>query len=348
VKPLLRAAGMVLAPDPEIAWYPFAVRRARQILRAVDIGALYSSSSPETDHLVAWKLKRETGLPWIADFRDGWMFETHRAVRNREGLRRRAELRLERAVVGTADSIVTVNELIADDFRSRYPAAAHRVHVIENGFDPDDLGGLTRHRTADGKMRIVYTGRLALSRTDQSLAPLLAALETLVAGDPDIARDIEVHLIGPLSPHERDEIERSRASDLVRIAGPRPRREALQAQLDADVLLLVTGSDAGVSTSKAYEYLATGRPILGLTKSPPAMELVRASTRGTVVDPQNVSAIASSLLHLHARWAEGTLATSPAAPDNRYTRRFLTGRLAALLDRLSGSATHYSGGKETA
>jgi hypothetical protein len=66
------------------------------------------------------------------------------------------------------------------------------------------------------------------------------------------------------------------------------------------------------------------------------------------VDPQYVPAIASSLLHLHARWAEGTLATSPAAPDNRYTRRFLTGRLAALLDRLSGSATHYSGGKETA
>ena len=50
-----------LIPDPEIIWYPLAVRGCRRVSRKFPIRILYSTSRLETNHLVALNLKMKTG-----------------------------------------------------------------------------------------------------------------------------------------------------------------------------------------------------------------------------------------------------------------------------------------------
>ena len=57
-------------PDPQAAWYPYAVARGRRLLRSWHPDIVYASALPFTAHLVAARLARLAGIPWVAEFRD--------------------------------------------------------------------------------------------------------------------------------------------------------------------------------------------------------------------------------------------------------------------------------------
>ena len=59
-------------PDENIGWYRAAVRKGKELLKNENFSIIYSTSPPETSHLIAKKLKIISGLPWIADLRDPW------------------------------------------------------------------------------------------------------------------------------------------------------------------------------------------------------------------------------------------------------------------------------------
>jgi hypothetical protein len=59
-------------PDARVGWLLTAVKRGEAVIREHGIEAIYSSSPPYTCALIARALKRRTGLPWVAGFRDPW------------------------------------------------------------------------------------------------------------------------------------------------------------------------------------------------------------------------------------------------------------------------------------
>ncbi len=94
----------IYLPDPQVGWYPFALAAARGVVRQQRVDAIFSSSYPITAHLVARRLHRDTGLPWVADFRDLWTDWVWRGE-----LRGRLDSRLEHALLAEATAIVTVS-----------------------------------------------------------------------------------------------------------------------------------------------------------------------------------------------------------------------------------------------
>jgi len=50
-------------PDETIDWYPFAVNKAMELVRRDHMDLIYSTSPPETSHLVAFKIKKKPGFP---------------------------------------------------------------------------------------------------------------------------------------------------------------------------------------------------------------------------------------------------------------------------------------------
>lgn len=343
---LLRLLHAIMVPDMCVTWYPLAVRRGLALLRERPIRLIFSSSPPVTSHLVALRLKRQSGLPWVADFRDGWMFEPPNPAPLANPLRARVELALEGLVVRHADQIVTVNQTIAADFARRYPRAASKIAVITNGYDPAALDGLRRQRPSDGKLRLVYTGSLGMSRAGTSLDGLLAALHGLRAEEPGLAADLELVLVGGLSAAEAARIESAGLGGQVRVAGTVPHHDALRQQADADVLLLVTvPGPSGVTTNKLFEYLAVGRPILALTGQSHAAALIRELDAGLIVAPDDVAGIRTALRGLHGRWRAGELRTLSDPRVARYSRPRLTAELAAHFDRLLGGRPVPPGGR---
>ena len=144
-----------IVPDVSaVSWMPDALRHLRRLLRNDRPDGVFTTSPPESAHLLG-AVARRAGVPWIADFRDGWMFDPP----NPRPALTRLDTRLERWVVRSADIVTAINEPIADDFRRRF--GARSVHV-SNGFDRAALASATdESATLDPRrFSIVYTGTL--------------------------------------------------------------------------------------------------------------------------------------------------------------------------------------------
>ena len=62
----------VLIPDDRILWALRAALAARALIREHAIRVIYTTSPPHSTQIAGLILKRMTGLPWVADFRDPW------------------------------------------------------------------------------------------------------------------------------------------------------------------------------------------------------------------------------------------------------------------------------------
>jgi len=323
-------------PDLQVTWVPFALRRAVEVVEGESPAALYSTYPPASAHLLGLLLKRRTGLPWVADFRDAWTSDPLDP-----GLppwRQALERRLEQAVVEAADTVVTATELSADYLRQRYPRTASRVRVITNGFDPEEFPGVQAAPPAAGPLRLVHTGSFSYSHPQRSPQPLFDALESLLAEDRAWAGRLRLVLAGSLSPAERRAGAALEAVGMVECLGTLERRQALELQQRAHLLLLLDHArpwPASNVPGKLYEYLAAGRPVLALCGPGMVAELVRRLGAGWCAPPDDVEAIRRALVEAWEGFTQGCLPGGVAQAElARFHRRALTGQLAECFDAL--------------
>ena len=331
-------------PDLQITWLPAAVWRGLQAIQAEHVDIILSSSSPESAHLVAACLAAMTHKPWVADFRDGWLFEPLKQVLHRNPLRRRLEKYLERLVVSRADAVVSVSQPMTDYFCSVHPAFHAKFHTITNGYDPEDWQDLTPVPRDPSKLRIVYTGAFSQSRTTQDPRPFLHALQALPGS---VREKLAVLLLGEFSEPEQNYLAALDLGDVIQVMGWMSKKVSLAYQLSADVLLLVASSEKSVATSKLYEYLYAGRPILAVSAvDTAAAVIVRQSQAGWVVDGADSQAIVDCLMMIFDYWQQKKL-VSKTTHIERYHRRDLTRHLACLLDTVMTNTSKGVEGKST-
>ena len=127
-----RSAQRVLLPyDDRLAWLPYACAAAAEVTPGT---VLVSTHPPVVTHLAALALKRRTGWPWIADFRDPLQGNPSRTAL-RACLIDRATKWL---VVRQADAVIANTDASAAMLARRHPAWAGKISTIWNGFDPED------------------------------------------------------------------------------------------------------------------------------------------------------------------------------------------------------------------
>jgi glycosyltransferase involved in cell wall biosynthesis len=315
-------------PDLHAAWVPGAALTAARAVRSLQANALLSSSPSESSHLAAAIAHAITGVPWVADFRDGWVTDSLRGIENRP-VRFRIESVLERIVARTADGLVGATRPIAMDLSQRFGHATW----IPNGFDdvalPDEAWAEARTLLEPGAFNLVYTGSFRRSRATQSPDTLLEGIQQ--AGPDGDGRPLRLTVVGRL---DRDEAELLSAAPQVTVVEPRPRPVALALQQLADALVLVTApGEPTVATGKLYEYLGAGRPIVALAEGNEAASLLRELGAGVVVPPDDVGAVADAIRRI--RQGDAPVADREDPAIAAFHRRALTGRLAALLDRVA-------------
>jgi glycosyltransferase involved in cell wall biosynthesis len=298
-------------PDPQIGWYPLALRAGRRLLRETRIDRIFSSSFPITAHLVARRLHRESGLPWVAEFRDPWADVSGDEQQDR----------LEREIVREASAVVTVSPTLRDRFLAK---GAARADVITNGFDPDDVGG----GQVDG---VVVTHLGSIYPELQDLGPLWDAVMRLRAGDPSMP--LRLRFVGELPEATRAEITRRGLGDVLEVTGFLGHREAL-ARTAASTVLVASGFHdrhpqyRGVIPAKLFEYLATGLPVIHVDREETdAARLLSAQPACHVVPPEDVD---GALRALRSALRTGRVERDLAA----FTRRALTQHLARIMDDL--------------
>jgi hypothetical protein len=283
----------VLSPEPEVLWYPFALRAARRIVRRFNIDTVMVTAPPFSAFLIGNALKqRFPHLKYVADFRDEWISFYLKDFEYQSGdhARRRAT-EIERATVESSDLVVAVAASSLKTIRARYPEQPEgKFLLISNGFDPEAFADFHPRANSGKKLVIVHVGTAYKTSSPQFYLDA-------VDGLPDELRSqIETRFIGRITDAERLQFE-NRKSDL-RLLGFQPQNEALRAMEDTDCLLVTMTNDISLP-GKLYEYLAAAKPIIALSpKGGEVDRFIQETGAGWCVDYRDKEGIQALLTPL--------------------------------------------------
>ncbi|MDD7551941.1 MAG: glycosyltransferase [Candidatus Cryptobacteroides sp.] len=314
--------GNLFIPDPRVSWVRGSVRFLKKYLREHPVDAVVTTGPPQSMHLIGRGLKRSLGLPWIADFRDPWtrMFYYKHLCLSKFADRKHH--RLEQGVLDEADLVLAVSPPVRDDFQAQ---TGTPVHLITNGYDEDDFPVREPGSRRDGKFRIVHTGLFA---ADGNPLKLWDALARRCREDEDFAQRLEIRLAGKTDAPVLEAIrERGLGAQLVDL-GYLPHSRVVQEQQEADLLILPLRHEpeyAKVLPGKIFEYIASGRPVLGIGQEDgAAAAILRDSGAGRMYDWDREDKFLE-FMDMDHEAAEGAA---------RYSRKALTRQLVEELESL--------------
>jgi len=273
------------------SWARGVKRRADAIMRIAKPDVLLATYPPIETLDIGLYLADKYGIPLVADFRDGLLFEPIEAEMLRSTRTRKRYRKAEERIAQQAAGIITVSDPISDYFKTEYQHEA--VVTIPNGFDPAEEGvEPTPNELDPGKFNVVYTGRLGLSDRGRHAWAFVEAVTRLIKESPEAAGKLRIHFIGDFSSEERRALAELVQLGIVRIHGFVDRPRAIGFQRAATLLLLLAATArTSVATGKLFEYLNTGRPILALTKNTVAEKIIIRTKTGIVADPNDADAI---------------------------------------------------------
>lgn len=259
---LVKAGMELLLPDPQLNWIRPAVRGFHRAAGDWRPDVIVVSGPPFSGFVVAASLARRLRAPWVADYRDLWSVGNEYWVRSAPRLA--VDRRLERRVLRSAATCVTVSEPLAETLRRAFGVEPH---VVMNGIDrrpvlpePTDPRPAGHDRSAP-TLTLAHTGNVYPGRRDPG--PLLDAIPLL---GPDAAR-VHVLFAGEDNGVVRAAVERAGVADRVTVLGQVSVEKSWRIQAEVDALVLLMWNDprdAGTMTGKIFDYLCARRPILML------------------------------------------------------------------------------------
>jgi glycosyltransferase involved in cell wall biosynthesis len=280
----------VLAPvGLDYFWTRSATAKGLEVARKLKPGIVIATSPSHSALMAGARIARRLRWPLILDYRDPWSAYDWPSW-HRSWLAQWLASHLEARLVKQSAARVLNTPSMGEWFHESFPwAPAARNFVVPNGFDPIPA---TSSPPVDGPIEIVHAGQIYGSR---SLVPLLRAVENLCSAHP--GRQIHVTTYGAMPAAEW---QRIREAGLERFIEERPRipfAALFPALQRAHVLLAVVSEHMPYSTPyKVYDYMAAGRPILGLAADDAALhELLADSGAGTCVEPTDIEGIARAL-----------------------------------------------------
>lgn len=312
--------GNLFIPDPRRFWVRPSVSFLADFITENKIRTIVTTGPPHSLHLIGLKLKKKIpALNWVADFRDPWSEWGFLDTLRVSGAVRQLHKRLEKQVLRTADSVVTITPFYVKQFER---LGGRHVHLVTNGFDEEDFAGFRPERVEEFVIRHVGIVNERCDPTAFMMAMKELYQEGTFTGDP------VVEFIGDVNPGfrlfvERDEVIRT----FTRFVAPVPHDQLMSIYRTSAVHLLVLQGykDAeGYLPGKLFEYLATGIPVLGIGPSQgDAAFLLKETQQGIMIDASDHKAIKEAVKTLYTNWKAGVL-TSSSEKNLKYSRRKLT------------------------
>ena len=254
--------GNVFIPDARMFWIKPSIRRLKRLLAEHPVDAVISTGPPHSTHLIALGLKSAfPDVPWVADFRDPWSDMDYLDDFQLTSRSRARHKQLEQAVVTRADKVVVTAPSAARSLTGKsLKECGDRVVWVPNGYDEADGFNLA-DAPEDGPFVLGFFGSLYGSRN----APGLWRAVRNHNADASNPRKLRVLIYGALDPSIQADMERCMSPEDWMFAGSVSHDEVPNAMAQCHALLILqNNNDTGRRTipGKAFEYLATGRPLV--------------------------------------------------------------------------------------
>jgi glycosyltransferase involved in cell wall biosynthesis len=250
--------------ERDIGW----VKAAEQVcstLSPENLDVILTTGPPFGVFSLAKRLSEKWGCPYVLDYRDPW------ENASRGWYAERVIRTTEEALIDGSSAVVAISESLL----SGIGTLNSKLHVIENGFDPEEMERINPYDF--GHFAIVYTG--VFYPPLRTITPVMQALKVLRASRLDQRTPWKFHYYGPQNEHVRAEAQRFGVLNRVELHGLVPRNEALAAVRGAGLTVVITSvleetadvhkamtngklHDKAIVTGKLFDGLGLGAPTL--------------------------------------------------------------------------------------
>ncbi|THB68616.1 MAG: glycosyltransferase [Gammaproteobacteria bacterium] len=258
-------------PDRWWTWRLSAVKKGLELIKKYKPDVIWSTFPISTTHWIASILKRKTGIPWVADFRDPMTKEGYPVER----LTRAVRKSIEKRTVNLADVVTFTAPSSVKLYSQCYPHLSQsKWQIIYNGYDEDNFSialNIAQSQTEKANLSdqrpktLLHSGTLyPLERNPESF---FQAIKELKEGGVFTPQRIKI----VLRATNNDELYKRRIADgdivdLVDILPPVKYEDALAEMVCADGLLVLQAAICNHQIpAKIYEYFRAQKPILALT-----------------------------------------------------------------------------------
>ena len=321
--------GNLFIPDARKFWIRPSVRFLKNYLSGHPVDAIVSTGPPHSMHRIALKLKRKTGIPWVADFRDPWTGIDYYKDLMLSRSADRKHHRMEKEVLREADAVVTVGPTMAAEF---YNIVPREYTVITNGYDETDIP--SEKPVLSEKFTLTHAGSLVKSRNPEVLWQCLSSLAN---EDENFRQRLEIHLIGKVDYSVTESLQNLGLTSFVRRTDYIPHNDIMKELMRSQLLLLLvndTPNAKGILTGKFFEYLSSGRPVLAIgPEDGDVASILKETGAGSICGFQQKEKISETVKTFYRLFDENGLKGAITGTAG-YSRRNLTEKMTSLLDEV--------------
>ncbi len=319
-------------PDARMLWIKPASKFLVKYLKDNPVDVIITTGPPHSMHMIGAAVKKKTGIPWLADFRDPWsQWDVLPQLQlTQKSWEKHKQMEFE--VLNMADKVLTVSKRLGQALDEL--AGVPGVEVITNGFDESDFTKQEPQKADEFVM--VHMGLLNEGRNP---GKLWRVLNKKCAHDPEFREELSIILAGTIEQGVKEELDRLEyLKERVTTLDYVPHEEALTIYQRASVFLLLvnnTSNSSWIIPGKLYEYLAGSKPILPFgRKESDANDLLEACGYDPFLSYDDQSGIEERINQLYAQYKSGEQVIDPQQVS-RFTRKRLTKSLVEILEDLA-------------
>lgn len=249
-------------PEPYAPMLPVFVKEGLKLHRGKRVDLILCSGNPYAQYAAAMLLSRLIRRPYVVDYHDPWTLDLW--LEQDAYPAGHLAHRWEKRIVDGAARVITINHPLVNWYRERYPEAADRVRLVENGLDPDTVTEPSFAPVGDRPLRVGFLGTI---RNDLPLSEFLDGWE-LARQSPELA-DASMNFYGYLGffkQHAKGIFARLTRdeSHQVHWHGPVSQTKVSSVLGQLDVMAMLLTSSRFVTAGKGFDYMASGRPVVGV------------------------------------------------------------------------------------
>jgi glycosyltransferase involved in cell wall biosynthesis len=317
-----------LFPDAAMTWFPYAVRKGLGAVRRYKPEVIYATAPPYSTLMTGRVVAKISGLPFVADLRDLWVDNPGRPIDGR--IKRKIDRFLEYLCLAGAQAIITTTRTGANLLSAKYGKGGKKTFTIYNGYDDKDFSTSVRSNQSKRRLETLTISHVGSLYGERSPAPFLRGLAKFLKEKGSGQAVVTVRFVGEVFSFT-EKFKEYEYLGVVKIEEPVEHPVAVEIMTSSDVLLLIMpDSSQRVVYAKLFEYLASGRPILGIVPlDGEVAELLRQAGNEWIVDVGDVEGISRCLYEIYQRWLSRKLVSDKTNKEyvKMFERRYLTSQL---------------------
>ncbi len=254
-----------------LIWSLFMLKKAVNLLRKIPVEVVLISCPPFYQALGGVLLKKWFGIKLVVDYRDAWSLNPFR--QHIESLRKfilKGDKALEHYLLRNTDLLIVSHQEMKDRYLRHFRFLEGRVEIVYNGFNQDKIA--TSGNDLYPQLTILHLGNFYAKQKTRDPKYFLAALQKVITEKNIQTNQLRVFFIGEKYHEVEGMIEGRGLSEFITYIDRVTHDAAIEYLNKSHVLLLIETLD--VMTTKVYEYLATGKPMLCLIKQGGELESI--------------------------------------------------------------------------